>query len=201
MASESILTTAELPMEVETEPPEANNLGVAMGLVILAGGATSIGAAVVFFPSLVNLANSRTLAVSLGLSAGVMIFVSFIEIFGKSQSSFEEAGFEPEQAYALAMATFFSGAFLMIVSICICGSEFLLCCHQTNRRYSLYCAQIAHYVLEKLLGHDHHDTKPIAAPSSKTADDIEAPSDEKCACPRQNKQKGEHGSEKSTKKK
>ena len=121
MASESILTTAELPMEVETEAPEANNLGVAMGLVILAGGATSIGAAVVFFPSLVNLANSRTLAVSLGLSAGVMIFVSFIEIFGKSQSSFEEAGFEPEQAYALAMATFFSGAILMIVSLSICA--------------------------------------------------------------------------------
>lgn len=99
----------------EESSTDMGNLGVALGLVVLAGGATSIGAAVVYIPSLVNLANSKTLAVSLGLSAGVMLFVSFIEIFGKSQLSFEEAGYEPEQAYALAMVAFFAGAFLMMV--------------------------------------------------------------------------------------
>ena len=114
-------------MEAEIADSSANNVGAAMALVILAGGATSIGAAVVFFPSLVNLANSKTLAVSLGLSAGVMIFVSFIEIFGKSQSSFEEAGYEPEHAYSLAMVTFFAGIILMLVS-----SDCLHTMHATN---------------------------------------------------------------------
>lgn len=94
--------------------PEASNLAVAFGLVIMAGGATAIGSSVVFFPSLVSLANSNMLAASLGFSAGVMIFVSFTEIFGKSHEAFLEAGFDNDEAYSLAIATFFAGALLML---------------------------------------------------------------------------------------
>ena len=38
-------------------------------------------------------ANKQFLAASLGVSAGVMLYVSFIEIFFKSQGSFQDAGF------------------------------------------------------------------------------------------------------------
>ena len=104
----------------EAAEADMSNLGPALGLVFLSGGATAIGAAVVYIPSLVNLANAKTLAISLGLSAGVMLFVSFIEIFGQSQHSFERAGFESDEAFALAMTTFFAGAWLMLVIACWC---------------------------------------------------------------------------------
>ena len=38
-------------------------------------------------------ANKQFLAGSLGVSAGVMLYVSFIEIFFKSQGSFQDAGY------------------------------------------------------------------------------------------------------------
>ena len=59
------------------------NVGLAFGLVAAAAGSTAIGAAVVFFPRIVKLASRRVLAASLGFSAGVMTYVSFIEIFEK----------------------------------------------------------------------------------------------------------------------
>ena len=91
------------------------NVGVAMGLVIAAGASTAIGAAVVFIPRLIKLASRRVLAASLGFSAGVMTYVSFVEIFGKSTSGFEDAGHEPNVAYMFATVCFFSGVVLMIV--------------------------------------------------------------------------------------
>ena len=45
---------------------------------------TCLGAAVVFSPRLVSLANKKFLASSLAGAAGVMIYVSFVEIFQKS---------------------------------------------------------------------------------------------------------------------
>lgn len=92
------------------------NVGIAFLLVILAGLATSVGAAVVFFPSLVNIANHRTLAMSLGLSAGVMIFVSFVEIFQKSVDAFEGAGFKEGSAASYTIGCFFAGVAFMEVS-------------------------------------------------------------------------------------
>ena len=92
------------------------NVGVAFGLVILAGAATGIGAAVVFFPSIVKLASRRVLAASLGFSAGVMCYVSFIEIFRKSFLAFQEATGDDGHANAFATLTFFGGVLLMMVS-------------------------------------------------------------------------------------
>jgi zinc transporter, ZIP family len=116
MSTEDSLGTTPL-IQGETSDSTMNHIGSAIGLVVLSGGATAMGAAVVYFPSLVNLAESRTLAVSLGLSAGVMVFVSFVEIFVKSQAAFEDAGFAPDKAYAMAIVTFFAGSFLMLVSL------------------------------------------------------------------------------------
>jgi zinc transporter, ZIP family len=97
--------------------PESNeNLGIAFALVFGAGAATAIGAAVVFFPILVKYANKKTLAISLGLSAGVMIYVSFVEIFQKSVKSFINAGNDFNDAYKYATACLFAGVVIMIVS-------------------------------------------------------------------------------------
>ena len=104
------------------------NVGVALGLVCGAGAATAIGASVVFFPYLVKLASRRVLAASLGLSAGVMTYVSFVEIFGKSVVGFvasmvnedmsEEETLEKENlAYVYATLSFFGGVLVMLVSL------------------------------------------------------------------------------------
>ena len=93
-----------------------DDVGVAMALVIGAGAATCIGASVVFFPTLVRFANNKTLAGALGLSAGVMTYVSFAEIFIKSKDSFEESGFDEDQSNLYATLCFFAGVVTMVVS-------------------------------------------------------------------------------------
>lgn len=90
------------------------NVTPALLLVLGAGASTGIGAAVVFFPSLVKLANRRVLAASLGFSAGVMTYVSFVEIFGKSNESFVNAGHEENRAYLYATLCFFCGVLTML---------------------------------------------------------------------------------------
>ena len=94
----------------------SENVGIALGLVCGAGLATGLGAAVVFFPSLVKLASKRVLAASLGFSSGVMVYVSFIEIFQKSAGSFEDAGHDEDKAYVYATLCFFGGVLAMSVS-------------------------------------------------------------------------------------
>jgi zinc transporter ZupT len=92
-----------------------DNVGIALALVFGAGASTAIGAAVVFFPSLVKLASKRVLAGSLGFSAGVMTYVSFVEIFTKSRTSFEERHDE-NTAHLYATICFFAGVAIMMVS-------------------------------------------------------------------------------------
>jgi zinc transporter, ZIP family len=95
---------------------ENPNVGVAMGLVAGAGAATALGAAVVFVPSWVQYANRTTLAAALGLSAGVMVYVSFVEIFRKSVTAFANDGYSDNDAYVYATLCFFSGVVFMVVS-------------------------------------------------------------------------------------
>lgn len=90
------------------------NVVPALLLVLGAGASTGIGAAVVFFPSLVKLANRRVLAASLGFSAGVMTYVSFVEIFGKAEESFVNAGHKKNHAYIYATLCFFGGVLTML---------------------------------------------------------------------------------------
>ena len=82
------------------------NVGLAFGLVIAAGLSTTIGSAFVFCSSY---ANTKLLAAALGVSAGVMIYVSFVEIFSlKAVEGFTtEYG---DDASKMATLCFFSGA-------------------------------------------------------------------------------------------
>lgn len=91
------------------------NVGAALGLVFGAGAATAVGAAVVFFPSLVKLASRRVLAGSLGLSAGVMTYVSFVEIFMKSVGGFIDSGIDEDMSYIYATLSFFGGVLTMML--------------------------------------------------------------------------------------
>lgn len=84
-------------------------------LVLTAGAATGIGAGVVFFPNLVRLANRQSLAASLGLASGVMLYVSLVEIFDKAVSGFKDAGHEDGKAFQYATFGFFVGIFIMKV--------------------------------------------------------------------------------------
>jgi hypothetical protein len=104
-------------LEEKMAVESSENVGVALGLVCGAGLATGLGAAVVFFPSLVKLASKRVLAASLGFSSGVMVYVSFIEIFQKSSLSFEDAGHDEDKAYVYATLCFFGGVLVMTVRV------------------------------------------------------------------------------------
>jgi len=87
------------------------NIPFAFVVSIGAGLATGIGGALVFFPELLKKVPQATvLAMSLALSAGVMIYVSFIEIFYKSLDAISETGsFSEGGAAALTTVCFFSG--------------------------------------------------------------------------------------------
>eukprot|EP00613_Pedinella_sp_CCMP2098_P004583 CAMPEP_0171639696 /NCGR_PEP_ID=MMETSP0990-20121206/29903_1 /TAXON_ID=483369 /ORGANISM="non described non described, Strain CCMP2098" /LENGTH=339 /DNA_ID=CAMNT_0012213555 /DNA_START=37 /DNA_END=1056 /DNA_ORIENTATION=- len=85
------------------------NGAVAFALTFGAGMCTCLGAAVVFFPSLVHYANNKFLAGSLAVASGVMIYVSFVEIFQKSQGGFEDAGFSYAEANCYTTLCFFGG--------------------------------------------------------------------------------------------
>lgn len=61
---------------------QSHNILIAFGLTLFAGLATGIGSAVGFFAKRTN---TKFLATSLGFSAGVMIYVSFVEIFPKAK--------------------------------------------------------------------------------------------------------------------
>ncbi len=86
-----------------------DNFGVAFLLTALAGLATGIGSVIAFFAKDTNY---RFLSISTGLSAGVMLYVSFIEIFPKSHQALCETCSD-STAYALATAGFFAGIILI----------------------------------------------------------------------------------------
>jgi ZIP family zinc transporter len=83
----------------------------AFGLTLFAGLSTGIGAAVAFFAKKTN---TRLLSTSLGFSAGVMIYVSMIEIFPKAKVSLiAELG--EVQGYTVTVLAFFGGIFISAI--------------------------------------------------------------------------------------
>ncbi|GBG25151.1 Mitochondrial import inner membrane translocase subunit Tim23 [Hondaea fermentalgiana] len=74
--------------EEDQDTNREDNVPLAFGLVIAAGLSTSVGAAFVFCDGVVTRANRFVLAGSLGFSAGVMLYVSLVEIFVKAVDEF-----------------------------------------------------------------------------------------------------------------
>jgi ZIP family zinc transporter len=83
----------------------------AFGLTLLAGLATGVGSALAFFAKQTN---TRFLSVALGFSAGVMIYVSMIEIFFKARASLTEILGETA-GYQMTTLAFFAGIVLIAV--------------------------------------------------------------------------------------
>jgi len=81
---------------------------VAFGLTLFAGLATGIGGALAFF---VDRTQTKPLSVALGFSAGVMLFVSFVEIFPQAQR-FLSAAYGARGGYLAATLAFFGGVAL-----------------------------------------------------------------------------------------
>ncbi|MHB8094217.1 MAG: zinc transporter ZupT [Candidatus Aminicenantales bacterium] len=86
-----------------------DNLWIAFGLTAFAGMATGIGSAIAF---LAKRTNYRFLSVSTGFSAGVMLYVSFVEILFKGAESLS-AAYGKSAGPWINAASFFGGMFLI----------------------------------------------------------------------------------------
>ncbi|MBN1587950.1 MAG: zinc transporter ZupT [Pirellulales bacterium] len=85
------------------------NIWIALGLTVFAGLATGIGSAIAFFAKRTNY---RFLSVATGFSAGVMLYVSFVEIFVKSTDELV-AAYGGYWGHWVTAASFFGGVFLI----------------------------------------------------------------------------------------
>lgn len=88
-----------------------DNVLMAFGLTLFAGLSTGIGSAIGFFA---RRTNTRFLSAALGFSAGVMIYVSFVEILTKAVAAIAQVR-GPTAAAWLGTAGFFSGIVLIAV--------------------------------------------------------------------------------------
>lgn len=85
------------------------NVVLALGLTLFAGLATGVGSLIAFFTSRTN---TKFLSLALGFSAGVMIYVSLIEIFVKAKDALTAALGET-QGYWMTLVGFFGGMLLI----------------------------------------------------------------------------------------
>lgn len=90
-------------------PPE--NFLFAFTLTLFAGLATGIGSALAFFAKRTS---TRFLSVALGFSAGVMIYVSLVEIFSKAKTSLVDVLGQHTGYWATTLA-FFAGIFVIAI--------------------------------------------------------------------------------------
>ena len=86
-----------------------DNLWSALGLTLFAGLATGVGSAIAFFAKRTNY---RFLSVSTGFSAGVMLYVSFVEILPKGFDALAQAWGE-KCGHWVNTASFFGGMALI----------------------------------------------------------------------------------------
>ncbi len=85
------------------------NVLIAFGLTLMSGLATGIGGAIAFFTKRTN---AKFLSIALGFSAGVMVYVSFVEIFGKAREALvSELG--PRTGSWVTIISFFAGMFII----------------------------------------------------------------------------------------
>ncbi|HUS85676.1 MAG TPA: zinc transporter ZupT [Bacteroidales bacterium] len=99
---------------------EFNTVLNAFLFTLFAGLSTGIGSALAFFS---DKTNTKFLSVSLGFSAGVMIYVSFVEILFKASESLISVLGE-EKGWWITVAAFFGGIlFIAIIDKLIPGGE------------------------------------------------------------------------------
>jgi ZIP family zinc transporter len=87
------------------------NVWIALGLTLFAGMATGVGSAIAFFAKRTNY---RLLSVATGFSAGVMLYVSFVEILFKGQESLVQV-YGDYWGHWVNAGSFFAGIALIAV--------------------------------------------------------------------------------------
>lgn len=90
---------------------DTNTIIIAFLLTLFAGLSTGIGSAIAFFAKRTN---KRFLSLSLGFSAGVMVYISFVELFPLSVSYFGET-MTDKMAQGMTAIAFFGGMFLIAI--------------------------------------------------------------------------------------
>ena len=88
---------------------EEHNILIPLLLTLGAGLATGIGSAIAFFAKRTN---KRLLSFSLGLSGGVMIYVSFVELFQQANTTLS-AEWGGHTGTIVTVASFFAGILLI----------------------------------------------------------------------------------------
>lgn len=91
---------------------EHGNVAIAFGLTLLAGLSTGIGSAIAF---LAKRTNTKLLAGSLGFSAGIMIYVSMMEMMPLAAERLEAAVGEAAGGWAAAGAFFLGVALTAVI--------------------------------------------------------------------------------------
>ena len=86
-----------------------HNILIPLLLTLGAGLATGIGSAIAFFA---RRTNKRLLAFSLGLSGGVMIYVSFVELFQQAHATLSDE-WGAQTGIIVTVASFFAGILLI----------------------------------------------------------------------------------------
>lgn len=87
-------------------------LAIAFLLTLLAGLSTGFGAILAFFAKRTNF---RFLSVCTGLSAGVMLYVSFVELLPEASNTIARGGFTHTQASCYGTLGFFLGILLIFL--------------------------------------------------------------------------------------
>lgn len=87
------------------------NMLAVLALTTFAGLATGIGGAIGFF---VKKTNIRLLTFLLGLSAGVMVYISFVELLASAQESLAEE-YGKFNGHLIGLAAFFGGMLLAMI--------------------------------------------------------------------------------------
>lgn len=91
---------------------ELHTILIAFGLTLFAGLATGFGSALAF---LARRTNTKLLSVALGFSAGVMIYVSFVEIFSKAKASLVAELGHVGGYWTTVLAFFFGIVFIALI--------------------------------------------------------------------------------------
>lgn len=107
------------------ESSGGDNVGLAFGLTLGAGLATTVGALIPFVP-LIKRSSTNYLAAGLAVAAGVMLYVSFTEIFDKSKYNF---CCETQDHYVMAATVCFFGGilFALLLDLVVWSLEKLDC--------------------------------------------------------------------------
>ena len=96
------------------------NIGYAFFLTLLAGLCTGIGSFIAFFAKHTN---TKFLSVSLGFSAGVMIYVSMVEILSEAQHSLIAELGTKMGSWMSVIAFFLGMALIAIIDKCVPSEE------------------------------------------------------------------------------